>query len=151
MRYRAEDFKSYLKVGSIFKFADEEFLKVNTEHYFVCIGRTTDGNMSLMSCCTSQISTIEKLIESKKYSNETIVRIRPNEKDHPFITDTFINCNEYFEYYDYELENLNLASKISYHNSLPIEYLEQVAIGLKSSRLIPDDVKDTLIKEENIS
>lgn len=130
------------------------YLNTNIPHYFICIVRT-DGDLLYLTCCTSKFETVSKFIETRHLPYETLVFIKPNEKDknYPFVKDTYVNCNNVFLYTVEELTALYKKGEISYEGKINEVHYEQLLIGINESPLVDEEIKEfipnTLPNEED--
>jgi len=136
------EFEAEIKSRKIFYFPCEE-LKTPIPHYFICICIYPIGTANL-SCCTSQFDTVKRLIERRRFPNETLVYIPDSDSDNPFHRDTYINCNEYFPFLIEELWDMYQHGILEIRSELPLHSFEQILIGFNTSPMIEDELKDSL-------
>ncbi len=97
-----------------------------------------------LSCCTSQFDTVKRLIERNRFPRETLVYISKDDPENPFRKDTYINCNEYFQYSLEEFWGLYFNNKLKIIGSLPLDSFEQILIGFVKSEVIEQEYKEAL-------
>lgn len=137
-----EQFQATVKARAILNFP-EPILKTPDPHYFICIGLSPDNEL-VLSCCTSQFETVKNLVERNRYPASTLVYIPKTHADNPFKKDTYINCNEYFQYTMGELWAMYNKGQLSFHGELPLDSFDQILTGFRDSDQIEDELKDTL-------
>lgn len=111
-------------------------------HYYVCINKT-DGGVILLTICTSQEETIRKYVRLNTLVDEsTIVWIKTGYDDlHPFTKDTFINCNNVFEFTKEEFNNLKSQNKITTKGVLAEGKFQEMLDGIHSSNILAEELK----------
>ena len=119
--------------------------QINTDipHYFICIKRT-DEDVLILSCCTSQFDTVKSFVESRNLPFETLVYITPADEINPFDKQTFVNCNEYFEYSVDDFRSKYETDSISFSGAISDGHYEQILIGIHASPLIAPEVKELI-------
>lgn len=138
-----QQFRANIKPRTVLYFPDEAILKTPNSHYFICLGKNSDGHL-MFSCCTSQFDTVRQLVERNRWPQSTLVYIPGNDTENPFRTDTYVNCNEFFEYSLNELWSMYLDGILSFKGDLPLHSFEQILIGLSDSPQIEDIIKEEL-------
>lgn len=136
------DLKVALVNGSILYFS---CLELNTPepHYFVLVA-VNDAGIYHLTCATSQLATIQRLINKNKFPEATFVWCPASDNTTPFTLDSFLNCNEYFEFWLYELWQLYQAGDLQLRGVLPDDYYHQVIHGYHTSDMIEEEVKEIL-------
>jgi hypothetical protein len=84
------------------------------------------------------------LIEKNRFPPETLVFIPGVDADNPFKKDTYINCNEYFQYSTDEFWELYSGKEMRIVGELPLHSFEQILIGFLKSDIIEQEYKDSL-------
>lgn len=111
-------------------------------HYYVCITKT-DGGVILLTICTSQEDTIKKYVRFNPLVDEsTIVWIqKDSDEEHPFTKDTFINCNNVFEFTKEEFNLLKSENKIKNKGALSEGKFQEMLDGIHSSNILTGEQK----------
>ncbi|HVU56129.1 MAG TPA: hypothetical protein VHD83_13785 [Puia sp.] len=135
-------FESELVPGKVLYFSCEE-LGTLEPHFFICIVRQPD-DIIVLSCGTSQFNTVMKLIERKRFPNETLVFIPAEDGTNPFSKDTYINCNEYFPYDISELWDMYDLGRLAIRGDIAQDSLHQIILGFHKSPIIEYEVKEML-------
>ncbi len=150
MKVPLESFVSGIAEKKIYYFSTTE-INSPSPHHFICIKRT-DDDILVMSCCTSQFSTVKNFVESRKLPNETLVWIAPDKNDHnnPFTKDTYVNCNDSFTFTVDEFRERYSNDSVNLSGELSDLHYEQVLIGLHKSPMIDQETKDLIPKPEDV-
>jgi hypothetical protein len=125
------------------------FLKTTEPHYFICIKRTED-EVLILTCCTSQRDTIQKFIEKKNLPFETMVWISPSDRENPFYTDTYVNCNSTFTYTVDEFRSMYDSDKIDFSGEISLNYYSQIITGIHKSPLVEAETKELIPQLEEL-
>jgi hypothetical protein len=137
-----EQFAKEIVPGKVLYFSCED-LGTFEPHFFVCIVRQPD-DIYILSCATSKLETMRRLVERKRFPNETIVYIPSADETNPFSLDTYINCNEYFPFAINELWDLYTQGELTIRGNIAFESLHQIIIGFHSSPVVELELKDLL-------
>lgn len=142
-------FVSSVQDRNIYYFSSDQ-IKSTEPHYFICIHRTPD-DVLLLSCCTSQFEKRKNFIELQGLPNETLVWIRPKDGDYnPFTKDTYVDCNNVYEYTLEEFAEMHKNGTISYTGELDQKYYSQIIIGIHKSPLVEEIKKEFIPKFEEL-
>ena len=147
MLSRAE-FEKQITSRKIFYFTSDA-LQTKVPHYFICIMVQPDKIINL-SCCTSQFESVKRLIEKNRFPHETLVYIPQADPENPFRKDTYVNCNEYFQYSIDEFWELYYYTDFQIIGDLPLHSFEQILIGFMKSDVIEQEYKDLLPNIDDI-
>jgi len=142
MALNRSDFEFILVPSQILYFPCKE-LRTDIPHYFICICRDPNGNI-ILSCCTSQFTTVSRLIDKGKFPKETLVLIPKSDPKNDFAQDTYINCNEYFRFTVQELWVLYKMGRLTIRSELPKHSMEEILTGLSLSPMIEQEIIDNL-------
>jgi hypothetical protein len=141
MRFSSAMFLDSIEEKKIYYFSSS-VLNTNTPHNFICIKRTSD-DLLILSCCTSKFETIKRFIETRNLPYETLVWLSEN----PIFTkDTYINCNQYFEFTLGEFRRMYENNTIEFRGEVSQSDFENIINGLLNSPLIDEEIKDILPK-----
>lgn len=125
--------------GKIYLFSADSAIGIGG-HLHVCVRR--GDRCFLFVVCTSQMSTISRLIQLKRMDAATFPCFKKdnmNKFDEEF---TFINCNEV-----YECSNAVFIQSLSEKKIIPLDGfidssgMDQIVRGLLLSRTIPEEIK----------
>ena len=141
MKFPTDTFIEAIQNKKVYYFSST---KINSDvpHHYIVVSKT-DSNLLVLSICTSQFETIQRLIESRDLPNETLVYIKPNE-DNPFDENTYVNCNECFTYTIDEFRSMYDSDSIQYTGEISDAHYEQILTGIHASPLIEEEVKDSV-------
>lgn len=114
-------------------------------HYWICLQRTPD-DVLVLSCCTSQVDTVERYIKYLKFLPETFVYISPKDSSNPFRKDTFVNCNNCQLFTVEEFRILYDSDRIDFSGEISEIYFQQILDGVLSSPLVDGETKSLLPK-----
>ena len=121
-------------------------LESDIPHYYVVVNKT-DGDLLVLSVCTSQFDTVKRFVETRSLPTESLVYIKPDTSN-PFEKETFVNCNKCFTYTIDEFRSMYDANAIDYSGELSEGHYEQILTGIHSSPLIEEEIKDIVPKPE---
>jgi hypothetical protein len=136
------EFCAQLIPGKVFYFSCDA-LHTSDPHYFVLVMNQTP-DIYYFSCVTSQLATMQRLVELKRYPHESIVFFSGADPENPFTKDCFVNCNEVFPYGVEELWYLYDEGELTIKGDIPPDSYHQVVIGFHSSPLIELELKELL-------
>lgn len=140
---RSSLFPQTIKPGSIYKFSSTQ---INTpiRHYFICIVRD-DGDCLILACCTSQFEGRKNYVERNAHIPESpLVWIAAPNEDNELTEDTYVNCNNYFEYRVEDLRQKYDAGTLDYKGEVSESHYVQIINGMRESPEIEEDIKDRL-------
>ena len=130
----------------IFYFKNHQISSVEP-HYHVCVAKR-DGGIIILTICTSQEKTIKNYVKYNDSVDEsTIVWIKEGESaDHPFTKETFINCNNIFEYTKEEFNELKSKGLIKSAGKLSEGKYQSMLEGLHLSNILSGEQKEAIPK-----
>ena len=134
-----ELFLKSIEQRKVYLFSTKQ-IRTDQPHYFICL-KKSDNNFIIMSCCTSQFDTINKLIQLKKYNPETFVWISPKDVENPFTKDTYVNCNNAFVFSLDELKQKYESGSFVNKGAVSEVVYEQIILGTKSSKQVSMEIK----------
>jgi hypothetical protein len=140
----SELFGQHIKAGNIYYFTSTQ-LNTNIPHYFICIVRD-DGDYLILTCCTTQFEKRQAFIEGNNLPNSTLVWIAAPNNENKLPKDSYVDCNNCFEYTVAELQAKHENGEIKYKGEVSENHFLQIVTGLKDSPLIENDVKNMLPK-----
>lgn len=146
MKVPSEVFISAISEKKVYYFSSTK-LNTNVPHHYVCIKRS-DDDILILTVCTSKLNTIQKFVDSRGLPYETLVWISPADKENPFTTDTYVNCNESFTYTVEEFKNRYDDESISHSGEISEAHYVQILTGLHSSPLIDGETKEAIPKPD---
>lgn len=111
-------------------------------HYFICMKRT-EGDLLILTCCTTQFEKRKNFIESRNLPLTTLVPIK-SDGENGLKEDSFVDCNSCFFYDVEEFRQLHLNNEITFKGNLSRVNYEQILIGLHDSPRIEGTTKDML-------
>ena len=124
-------------------------LNTTEPHYFICIKRT-DDEILVLSCCTSQRTTVQNYIETRNLPFETMVWISPSDTTNPFFIDTYVNCNSTFSYTLDEFRSMYDSNKIDFSGEISLNHFSQIVNGIQKSPLIDEETKELIPQIEDL-
>lgn len=137
-----ESFVNAMGSRKLYKFSSSS-LNTAIPHFFVCV-TTTQNEVVLFTCCTSQFEKRQNYIERRGLPYSTLVWIKaPNELNELY-KDTYIDCNQHFEYTYEDIRVLYDADAITHEGEITEAEWLQIIQGLLDSPRIEEEVKDKI-------
>ncbi|MGH1337023.1 MAG: hypothetical protein ACRBFS_12935 [Aureispira sp.] len=124
----------------LYKFSSNK-LTTNIPHFFVCI-TTTQNEIVVFTCCTSQLEKRQSYIERYNLPYSTLVWIKAPNNLNELYKDTYVDCNKNFNYSYNDLRALYDNGTITYEGDIEEAEWLQIIQGLLDSPRIDELVKD---------
>ena len=142
MKFSTDVFLGAIAAKKVYYFSST---KLNTPipHHFVCVKRT-DNEVLILTCCTSQFDTVSRFVESRNLPNSTLVWISPKDPANPFITDTYVNCNNSFSYTVDEFRAMYESDSVNFSGEIAEPHYVQILTGIHSSPMIDAETKELI-------
>lgn len=135
-------FLSGVMPNKIYYFSSSQLINTPIPHYFVCLKRT-ENEVLILACFTSQVAKRQRFIEITNLPKTTLVWVTPS-LENGLEKDSYIDCNNVFEYTMVDFRNLYEQDKIAYVGEISDENFEEILIGINDSPLIEENIKELL-------
>ena len=136
--------KDQIEEGKVYRFYDTvpEGSDAIPGHWHICF--KVGGEIVYLLCCTTKEETIDNFIKVNRLDKKTKVHITPTE-DNGLLKETFLNCNS-VHYCDFEqLVKAVSAGSVTYSGEITEAEYQLIKIGLLSSAVVPQVIKQLLL------
>ena len=144
MKIPTDTFLQHIGLQKVYYFSCNR-IDTPDNHFWVCIQRTPD-DVLILSCCTSQLETIERLIKYQRLLPETFVFVSPKDNSNPFWKDTFVNCNNCQLFTIDEFRAMYDSNRVKYSGEISDAHFQQILDGVRLSTLVDGETKALLPK-----
>lgn len=141
MQLPADLFIESVETKKVYFFSEKSKVGI-PNHRHICVTKDYNGDDFIFVCTTTQEATINRFLEKQKIPSSTVVFIP---KTHPcFTADTFVNCNSTQPITRQEFMEAYNSGQIQLRGEISDDHYNQIIVGMKESRLVPDEMKEIL-------